>query len=186
MGNYDVNRLKKVAVNCLITEVFSYMDGQRDEQYIAIARKNSQLHNQPSIYFSFKGVMYPDPSSSLNIMGQSLPLHPSLFAEHLNVCDQKNDWVRINITNYLTAIVNASHNKIVLNQLLPDVLISTLQQKFTPVEYSIIDAGSPHGRISIQPVKDTKVRVEDIKIHYRSAITELKKVLMDKFLLQGR
>jgi hypothetical protein len=182
-----INHLKKLAINILITETFSYMDAQLDEQFRALAKENQALTGIPDDRYLYDCMLFPIDSRDGVISNiPSTALHYSLYEKHKALYRELESVSRIHICNYFTAVVNASYNNLVLHQLLPSILISTLQQKLTTEDYDSINRGSifNHQQLAIS-VGTTEAAIQDIKNNYKTAIGILKKVLMDKFLLQG-
>lgn len=194
----QVNTLKSLALTVLLDTTFAYVKTKMYDAYANLAKENAKIQGTPHasrvLFFMYKGKVYPNKTpAGANITHthvHSVALHSSLIDKKKEI-DGFLDAVHYNaIRNFYVAVLGASYNEIVLEALLPVVLISALQAKFTKEEYKAIDTGTtpitpPLGDKDTGPTKEETLHtIESIKKAYALPIVNMKKVLTEQFFLQ--
>ena len=185
----SVNSLKEEALQLLLKESFRHINRMAYEDFSELARKNANIRNINAGFFLFAGEVYPHkdnigtPVRSNPIAAP--PLHYSLFEEYDAIVKRTNSSGMTKLCNYYRAVLSASINGIVLDELLPTILVSSLKHAFTKEQYSLINCGVSDVQSRWQPIEDTRKVIEDIKKHYMDTIIILRNMLMDKFLLSS-
>lgn len=178
-----VNSIKELAVKVLLDETFSHINKEIHEIYVTLAKENSLLRNIESVHFLYDGIVYPTRNVNGTIKSnKTIPGLPTLHYSLLEDLDKANrlsaDAGFNYIKNYFVAVITHSYNGLVLDALLPAMLINTIKRELSPEEFYVINN-------TAEPLVDTKINIARIKNHYSETIINLRKVMIDKLLLEG-
>ena len=182
------NQLNDRSVTILMDEAFMHIHKHMEEGYVLLAKKNSKLRSVSSANFICKGIIYPaiisNVSTTNNVPTPMPTLHYSLLEELDNVNNSLEKAGFHFIKNYFSAVLSHSYNGIVLKELLPSVLYNKLKIELPRENFNIINQEFLSQGI-YEPKAVTIKNIAMIKNHYAETIITLRKVLMDKLLLQG-
>jgi hypothetical protein len=140
------NDLKQEALDVLMNETFSYTKKEMAQKHLDIGKRNSQLRGTDVEYFMCDGIIYPlemydgTPTAGCNFEGITT-LHFSLMEE----LQLSNAWMSTagyeRIKNYFAAVLSASFNGIVLDELLLPSLVNKLRRHFKPDQFKSVNLG---------------------------------------------
>lgn len=180
-----LNSLQVEAIDKLLTETFEHITSTTYEQYVALGKRNAELLGEHNFRFLYNGIIYPPNSNNTYRSGYT---HiPTLHYSLLNDLDTINNiLVQTDypyIKNFFIAVISQSHNRLVLKEFLPTVLINFLKLRLGEPTYNILDTGV-YGSLEQEPISVTRDNIQNIRQHYTKVILTLKCLLMDKLLLQ--
>jgi len=187
----SINSLKEMALRVLTTEAFRYINQVAYQDYQELAGQNAKLRGVTASYFTYNGTIYPNTTRNgetvrlVNVVAPAL--HYSLYEAYDGIVRRTTTAGTIEVSNYFRAVLSASANGIVLDELLPAILVGHLRGEFLAAEYAIIDGDisgtQPH---HWEPIETTRRNIEAIKEHYAHTIAILRDQLMNKLLLESR
>jgi len=177
--------LKKQAIDILMGETFQHIHQAMHEKYEFLGRENAKLRGVTAYHFLYAGEIYPkqtqNGSSIKGIRINAPSLHYSLVGE-LETANKMLDKAGYPyIYNFFVAVMSQAASGIALNTLLPEILIGALKSNFDTLDYYALDNG---GSYPAQSIVATEKGIQEIKTHFAETITNLRKILMDKLLLQ--
>jgi len=189
----DYVDLQILALNTLLDETFSHANKITYEKYSALAKENAKVTTRTAIFFTYKGVIYPNKTpngiSTKGLIVLAPNLRPQFYTEFENINNiLEGDFQFNSIKNFFSSVLQISKNKIVLDTFLPNFLIASLKKKLGETAYQVLDSGNysiaNSATILNETIEETQSNIKAIEEHYAPIIKILKNQLITQFLLQ--
>lgn len=186
----QANKAKDKALLFLTKQTFEHIHNYKHREYVKLANENCHLRNiHPADFFMHDGVVYPDRTANgTPIRGRNvraIPLHASLLDKFDTINDLLNDEVETTLKNLFAKILETSTNGLVLSKLLPTILLNDLKAHLTDAEFEFIDQGWAASKLETQSDIVVEGATKMIQVTYEDAFNKLRRVLMDRLLLDG-
>ena len=175
----DLNTAKQAIMAVAIKEIFFLRDLESMEEYQSIAKLNSTLHESKTVRsFLFRGMIYPPVMKKAKAI-ETLHLHHNLVPRMKVVLKKTDEFINLQIENYISALLNLVENHADLKFMLPPMLFSIIVNK---------SANSDNWLLKRDPQEKATITEAERSAFYKmneTTIEMLKELLINNLLCKG-